>query len=300
MKDTFPIYDICALSEFKRDDILISRFAPYLQSHKNLALPHKHTFFHVVLFTEGNGTHAIDFTTFAVKPFQIYFMVPGQVHSWSFEGEVDGYIINFSVPFFQGFLLRPDYLEEFPFFDGTTDHSVIDLPQSSLSQIVQLFEAIIHESEMNANAGLDMVKTLMLQLFILISRLGSRGMAKSTSSYNYTLLKSFQKLVEKSYAELKLPKEYAELLYITPNHLNAICKDMLGIPAGEVIRNRVILEAKRLLINRDHPITSIAYGLNFADNSYFTKFFKKYTGITPEEFRKQTLIHTHHDSSTNR
>jgi AraC family transcriptional activator of pobA len=53
-----------------------------------------------------------------------------------------------------------------------------------------------------------------------------------------------------------------------------------------VIRNRVILEAKRLLVNLDLNITEIAGKLNFADNSYFTKFFKKYTGQTPEEFRK--------------
>mgnify|MGYP001608602554 CR=1 FL=1 len=87
---------------------------------------------------------------------------------------------------------------------------------------------------------------------------------------------------------LRLPKQYAELLYITPNHLNALCNDVLGVPAGEVIRNRIILEAKRLLINNDMTVLEIANHLNFADNSYFTKFFKKLEGITPEEFRKRT------------
>jgi len=66
---------------------------------------------------------------------------------------------------------------------------------------------------------------------------------------------------------------------------------MLGKSAGEVIRDRVILEAKRLLVNLDLTITNIAGKLNFADNSYFTKFFKKYTGQTPEDFRKNTLSH---------
>ena len=83
--------------------------------------------------------------------------------------------------------------------------------------------------------------------------------------------------------------EYAELLYITPNHLNALCKDHLGIPAGELIRNRIILEAKRLLINQDLSISEISYVLNFNDNSYFTKFFKKQVGVTPEEFRRKTI-----------
>ena len=68
---------------------------------------------------------------------------------------------------------------------------------------------------------------------------------------------------------------------------------MLGIPAGEVIRNRIILEAKRLLINNDMTVLEIANHLNFADNSYFTKFFKKLEGVTPEEFRKRTNHHEH-------
>jgi AraC-like DNA-binding protein len=100
-------------------------------------------------------------------------------------------------------------------------------------------------------------------------------------------------LIEKNYTRIKLPKEYAELLYITPNHLNALCNDVLGIPAGEVIRNRVILEAKRMLVNRDMTVQEIADHLNFADNSYFTKFFKKQVSMTPEEFRKKSNSHVH-------
>jgi len=89
-----------------------------------------------------------------------------------------------------------------------------------------------------------------------------------------------------NYATLRLPKQYAELLYITPNHLNAICNDLLGYSAGKLIRDRVILEAKRLLINMDLMVAEIAEQLNFADQSYFIKFFKKQEGITPEKFRK--------------
>jgi len=109
------------------------------------------------------------------------------------------------------------------------------------------------------------------------------------------LLKNFQKLIEANYIKLKLPKDYANLLYITPNHLNAVCKDLLGMQAGEVIRNRTILEAKRLLTNAQLNITEIAFKLNFSDNSYFTKFFKKFEGITPEEFRKNILNQNHHE-----
>ncbi|MBS1601630.1 MAG: AraC family transcriptional regulator, partial [Bacteroidetes bacterium] len=82
----------------------------------------------------------------------------------------------------------------------------------------------------------------------------------------------------------------AELLFITPNHLNALCQELVGRPAGEVIRDRVLLEAKRLLTNAGMTATEIAYELNFQDNSYFNRFFKKYEGVTPDEFRKKYVV----------
>lgn len=292
MKTAIPIYDICSLTQ-RQDDLLISRFAPYLKSHRNLHLAHKHSFYHLVFFTKGGGSQTIDFQQVPVKPFQIYFMIPGQVHNWAFKGEVDGYIINFSVPFFQSFLLKANYLEEFPFFTGMVDDALIDIPAASQAKIINLFEELIRESEEPNALADDMVRSIMLQLFISVARLSMTTVNKTIPSYNYTLLRSFQKLIEKNYTLMKLPKQYAELLYITPNHLNALCNDVLGMPAGEVIRNRVALEAKRLLINNDLTVLEIANQLNFADNSYFTRFFKKQVGLTPEEFRKTTNNHEH-------
>ncbi|RFZ82026.1 helix-turn-helix domain-containing protein [Mucilaginibacter terrenus] len=294
MKKGFPVVDICTLSDQQQDDLLISRFAPYLEKHHNLSLAHKHSFYHVVLFTKGGGTHAIDFKTFSVQPFQIYFMVPGQVHSWSFKGAVDGYIINFSALFFQSFLLRPDYLDSLPFFSGNVDDEVINIPAEQQPAVERIFEQLIIETAAGNRMGKDMVRALMMQLFILVARQSQQQDNLPAPGYNYTLLQSFRKLIDQNYATLKLPKDYAALLYITPNHLNALCNDILGISAGEVIRNRVILEAKRLLINLELNITAIANQLNFADNSYFTKFFKKYAGVTPDEFRKNTINHGNH------
>lgn len=291
MKKAFQVYDICSLSDHQHDELLISRFAPYLQKHQNLSLAHKHSFYHVVLFTKGAGSHAIDFKSFDVKPYQMYFMVPGQVHSWNFDGPVDGYIINFSASFFQSFLLRPDYLDTLPFFSGDIEDEVINLNKDVQPIVVNLFEQLIDESSNTKRLGMDLIRSLMLQLFIVIARQNKQMGTGVAPNYNFTLLQNFKKLTDIHFAELRLPKDYAVLLYITPNHLNALCNDILRISAGEVIRNRVILEAKRMLVNLDLNITSIADRLNFADNSYFTKFFKKYTGQTPEEFRKKTLLH---------
>lgn len=103
------------------------------------------------------------------------------------------------------------------------------------------------------------------------------------------LLKSFQHLIDKHFRTIKLPKEYAEFLYVTPNHLNALCQDLLGKTAGDLIRDRVLLEAKRLLTNADLTVTEVAYDLNFQDNSYFNRFFKKNVGVTPDDFRKNFI-----------
>jgi len=289
MKSTFPLYDICTLSGNQQDDILISRFGAYLQEHKNLHHAHKHSFYHLVMFTKGTGTHAIDFKKFSIQPYQIYFMIPGQVHSWDFEGEMDGYIINFSPAFFNSFLINNNYLEALPFFSGDIDGAVINLSGDMQQHITALFESILKEAEHAERFGFDMIRTLMLQLFISIARLNINTPEKNISAYNYTLLKSFHKLIDQNFNTLRLPKEYAALLYITPNHLNAVCNDMLGVSAGHVIRERVVLESKRLLINFDLSITEISGRLNFADNSYFGRFFKKEVGLTPDEFRKKQI-----------
>ena len=289
MKNEIPVYDICSISKIEHDDIIISRFAPYAANNKNLHTAHKHTFYHLVLFTEGSGTHLIDFESFEVKPNQIYFMIPGQVHSWEFTSKADGYIINFSSSFFQSFLLRPDYLENFSFFSDDVKDAVINISREDISKIILLFEEILKEGQNinKLNFSFDAIRVLLLQIFINIARISDRKPHQLGNSYNHTLVKNFKQLIEKNYNTLKLPKEYAELLYITSNHLNAVCKDLYGIPAGELIRNRISLEAKRLLINFELSISEIAYQLNFKDNSYFTKFFKKQTGLTPEEFRKK-------------
>lgn len=289
MDSTFPVYDISAIPGSRNEELLISKFKPYATAHTHLHYPHRHNFYHLLFFTEGSGTQAIDFTNFPVRPRQIYFMVPGQVHSWNFNEPADGFVVNFSNSFFQSFLLRPDYLESFPFFNGEAADSVFDIPGDLATRIIDLFEEMLTESEGFERLNLDLLRLKLLNIFILVARLASKNDKNPSSAYNHTLLKNFKQLIEKNFLSLKLPKEYAELLYITPNHLNALCNDLLGISAGELIRNRIVLEAKRLLINVDLTITEIAYGLNFNDNSYFTKFFKKNTGLTPEEFRKRAL-----------
>lgn len=290
-KATIPVYDIQSVEQVSnmRDDVIADHFAPYQQRHPHFHTPHRHLFYHLLLFTKGSGTHTIDFEQFPVQRGQIYFMIPGQVHNWHFKGEADGYVVNFSENLFRSFLSNQSYLQQFPFLRGVAKDSVVKLSANIFEQAKDIFERLIEEVQSKQPHNRDMVCIELLSLFILISRCCASNAPKQIPEQSQLLLYNFRKLVDEYYAEKRLPKDYAAMLYTTPNHLNALCQDLLGQSAGEVIRDRVLLEAKRLLVNVSLSISQIAYQLNFTDNSYFTKFFKKYCGMTPEEFRKSSF-----------
>jgi hypothetical protein len=92
----------------------------------------------MVLFTEGSGKFSIDYQTRQIRPFQFYFMTPGQIHNWHFEGDMDGYIINFRAQFFQSFLLKTDYLNQFLFFNGNVQDCIIDIPEELRWTVVNI------------------------------------------------------------------------------------------------------------------------------------------------------------------
>lgn len=287
MSKLFPLYDICEFPPESDQDVVVSRFGIYLKKLKKLHFPHRHDFYQLILFTEGGGSHSIDFQSFDIVPFHMYFLSPKQVHGWYFDGNMDGYVINFSAQFFQSFLLKSDYLEQFPFFfSGNVADSVMDIPEKLKQDVISILERILLEYDRAHKFKFDTIRVLILQLFYAI---GNFTTVKENikESLNVSLVRGFETLIEKNYLTLRLPKQYAELLYITPNHLNALCNDIKGISAGDMIRNRIVLEAKRLLINLDMTVKEVAYALNFDDSSYFCKFFKKQDGVTPEIFRKQ-------------
>ena len=269
---------------------MIARFSDYVHEHQSLVFPHRHSFYHLVLFTEGSGRHTIDFHHFQATPYQIYFMIPGQVHTWDFEGDMEGYVVNFSDSFFKSFLLQPEYLDSFSFLDQDSSNNVLMLAESVRVHVCRLFEELLSQNARASAWRDDMVRVLLLQIFLIIEQSDSVDRKKNAEKGKNATVRNFMRLIDKHYDRLRLPGQYAEMLNVTPNHLNALCKEHVGMQAGELIRSRIVLEAKRLLINLDLTVSEIAYKLNFNDNSYFTKFFRKETGMTPEDFRKSPAL----------
>ena len=93
--------------------------------------------------------------------------------------------------------------------------------------------------------------------------------------------------VEEKFLTLHKVNDYADLLAVTPNHLNDTTKKVTGKTALELIQDRLLLEAKRLLLHTEQTAKEISYQLGYNDPSYFTRFFKAQTERTPDDFRRQ-------------
>jgi AraC-like DNA-binding protein len=185
-------------------------------------------------------------------------------------------------------LLNPTYLDRFSFFSGNSEDSVVRLVSPVKEKVYAILGSMLEYYRDHAEKDADLLRTQLLQLFLTVQTgiETARPVHPPAVSQKQQLLTNFRRLIEQHFKTLRRPSEYAALLFITPNHLNALCQELMTRSAGEVIRDRILLEAKRLLTNADMTATQIAYELNFQDNSYFSRFFKKYVGVTPEHFRR--------------
>ncbi|WP_082468400.1 AraC family transcriptional regulator [Pedobacter sp. R20-19] len=104
------------------------------------------------------------------------------------------------------------------------------------------------------------------------------------------LTTNFLNLLSLHFKKERLVIFYASKLYITPRHLSQVVKSVTGKTAGELIDEMVIGEAKILLANYAHNISSVAEALNFANASFFGKYFKKNTGISPSVYRMENRL----------
>jgi AraC family transcriptional regulator, transcriptional activator of pobA len=291
MTKKIPTYSICNLLGADRcmASFVVTDIRSFVLSHQDLYFPHRHDFYQLVLFTAGGGQHTIDFKNYNIARGQVYAMTPGQVHTWQFEPDTQGFIVNFHESFFTAAVNKPHYVRSFSVFDPISTRPVNMLVEASLQAAQQLFEQMLEEFGRDDIFRMETLRSLLTLLLVRISRAVPVIYQENASSHHLELMRQFELLVEQHFYEKRLPKAYAELLFISPNHLNAITNAALGTSAGDVIRERVLLEIKRLLVNSDLLINQIADRLNFEDNAYFSRFFKKYTGASPEAFRAAYL-----------
>jgi AraC family transcriptional activator of pobA len=249
--------------------------------------PHRHNYYHLLWMTEAEGTHMLDFESFQVRAHTVFFVSPGQLHAWNSTVRPKGYVINFSTEFFVQMFPRSDDIAQFPFFHVARDTPVLYLDQAQHDQLLPLLVEMEKEVLSRGDGRLDIVRSYLLVLLTRLRRLNPGHPAESMSPQNYSLTKRYKLLLEQHYLDLGPVRGYAERLHVTERQLNDALKRTLGKTAGQLVQERLALEAKRLLSNTDLSLAEIAFQLHFEDFAYFCRFFKRHTQATPGEFKKR-------------
>lgn len=258
--------------------------------HRHIEKPHRHDFYAAVLFTGGSGVHEIDFQKYDVSEGSLFFLSPGQIHSWELSEDIEGYIFFCSQEFYEMHYVNQK-LRNFPFFGSVSFPRKLQLNASELKKNISLFRELGKEHQAKNHIMKEgLILSLMSQIFINATRLFSKDtdtMASSAALSYFKHYQEFENLIELHFAEQKSIAYYASLLGISSKHLNRIVQTVVQKTATEVITERVVLEAKRMLMYLDESLVEIAFRLGYEEYSYFVRVFRKSSGMTPTQFMRK-------------
>jgi AraC family transcriptional activator of pobA len=246
--------------------------------------PHRHNYYEIFFFTKGGGNHLIDFEEYNISDHTIHFVSPGQVHQLRRTADSHGSIILFSRDFFHLGSDGQATLFNFPFLNNSA-HPALNIPQQEYDEFTPILRQIENESEKNHEVFAEILRAyLKVVLLKCLQLYGEKYPGHETRQGS--VFNRFREMVEQEYRVQRQPAYYAGKLNITEKKLNEVCKENTGVNVSDYIKNRAVLEAKRLLYNTDHNVKEIAYFLGFDDPSYFNRFFRAATGLTAGDFRK--------------
>jgi AraC family transcriptional regulator, transcriptional activator of pobA len=283
MKKKLPVYRIGDFGDNRKHPGFYANYLqPHVARHTFTHLPHKHDFFLVMLITGGKGWHEVDFIKYKVKAGSVFLMQPGQMHYWKLSEDIKGYVLFHNKVFYEeGYAFHR--LRDFPFYKSFQSDPGLFLQAKQRAKPVALFQEIIEEYGGTRPLQLQKVQALLQLLYIELSRACSPAGKTGKKPY-LDQLQAFESLIEINFRQMKYAGEYAKMLHISEKHLNRIVKDSIGKTSTQLIADRIILEAKRLLIQGKLNVTEVGYELGYSDRSYFVRFFKKQSGETPLSF----------------
>ncbi len=216
----------------------------------------------------------------------LFTLPPGVVHGFAFERDITlGYVITLS----RLLMLDERFQRTFPFHQELMQ-SVQTIPLGNqpedLAFINQVTEELAREYQGNATGKQQLFEWLLYSLLIKMGRLVSAsGQAPAEDRYSIRYRKLCD-LIEQHYREHHPCQFYADALCTTPIGLNRACQAVAGKSVGELLQDRLALEAQRMLIYSTAPVAVIAYDLGFSDPAYFSRFFKRRVGSSPSTFRE--------------
>lgn len=259
--------------------------------HFSVKYPHRHDFFEVLYLSKGSGFHIIDGNKYEIKPPCVFFMSPGQAHKIEFSNDIEGYIFIFTAEFYLINQTNQNRLIEFPFFFSVRqENRPLDLEMADdILFIESLFKRGINELAKGETFSVELLRSALDLILTTCAVLYKTDENLLTKGKGHVVVKRFFQLLEDNFQKNLTVNEYAELLAITPNHLTQTVNQLTGKTSSQIIKSKQVLEIKRLLVHTNLTVTEIANRLNFPDQSYFTKFFKRETGISPLQYRLKQL-----------
>lgn len=263
----------------------------YNNHSATLTTPHRAGFYHILWFQKGSPTHLVDFNPVKIKPNTILFLNKDTVQRFEKKGGFDGKAILFTDSFFCKTEADIKYLQSSILFNDlfSVSHIQISKTASLFAQLFQLMETEL-ENEKDILQS-DILKNL-LHNFLLLSERERRKQnyteAKKDADLDYVML--FKDLLENQFHNQKLVNNYARQLSVTEKRLNQATSKILGKSPKQMIDERVMLEAKRLLAHTNESVKEIGYNLGFDEPTNFIKYFRKHSNSTPIEFREQFAL----------
>ncbi len=245
---------------------------------------HRHAYHELFLFSTGSGTHMIDLEQLTFQAPCIHMVSPGQVHKLDRSGDVSGFVLLFSPDLDQGIL--SDVRVRAMLRGGGSNSVAVELDEGCLKEALTIIGLIENEQDVEAATAAIVLENLLAILLLKCLNWASRSTKVTGPGTPDDLVTSFLEKVDEEYLEKRQVSAYAADLSISPGHLTELVRKRLGRSASEIVHERLLLEAKRLLLHADLSVKEVSFALKMEDPSYFTRMFRKATGLTPVEYRE--------------
>jgi AraC family transcriptional regulator, transcriptional activator of pobA len=244
---------------------------------------HRHNFFFVLAVAQGEGVHEIDFTPYQVSDRSVFFLRPGQVHRLQLKVGSTGYLMEFDREF-----CGCKDLASAQRLRKASGKNFCQLEARRFDKLNSILSNIFEEYTSKQDGYLEVIKASLEILCIEYNRQSPDPdqLTNNGNLYTQERYEELLELLETRISELKNVSLYADLLNLSAYQLNAITKASVGKTVTQLIDEQIILEAKRYLLATPNQVKDIAWDLGYEDVSYFIRFFKKHTGLTPDAFRK--------------
>lgn len=249
--------------------------------------PTRFQFYFIGFVTRSRAVCTTGLASFPVDAGTVFFVPPEQIHSsrnWTVRDE--GFALSFSEGFFVENLSDKAALRRSPLFQWDRP-PYLQLSRAERRKLTATFNDISEEWERRPRQTSGVLR-LLLQL--LVARLEAMAVRRETSGTaldgNARLYQRFRAELEQNFRREKSPAAYATQLGVHPNHLSTAVTTASGLPPGDWIRARVVLEAQCLLANTTRAIKEVAGELGYGDEAYFSRLFKKAVGVSPRDYQQ--------------